>query len=69
MFIIWLLKQKMENLMFFAGDCNAQCQNWYANGDTNEKGLIIDDLTSSLDLNQLISEPTYLEENRNPHLY
>ena len=50
--------------MFFAG---AHFENWYTNGDTNEEGLNIDDLTSSLDLIQLISKPTNFEENRSPN--
>ena len=52
--------------MFFTGDFNAHCQNWYMLGDTNSEGVLIDDLTSSLDLNQLVSEPTHFEENNNP---
>ena len=52
--------------MFFGGDINAHCQSWYANGDTNEEGLIIDDLACSLGLKQLISEPINFEGNRNP---
>ena len=58
---------------FFVGDVNAHCHNWWSDGGTNEKGRQIDDLTSSLSLDQLIMEPTNFVLNKTPscrpHLY
>ena len=51
---------------FFVGDFNAHSQNWWPDGDTNEEGQQIDDLTSSLSLHQLIMEPTNFEPNKIP---
>ena len=45
--------------MFFTGDFNAHSQTWYPEGDTNAEGYLIDELFSSLNLNQIISEPTH----------
>ena len=60
------IKNENPYAMFFTGDFNAHCQNWYLSGDTNSEGLLIDDLTSSLNLDQLVSVPTHFEENNNP---
>ena len=39
---------------FFAGDFNAHSLCWWPNGDTNAKGLALDNLLTTLDLSQLI---------------
>ena len=51
---------------FYVGDFNAHCQNWWPGGDTNAEGLLLDELTSSLGLEQLISDPTNYEDGKNP---
>ena len=52
---------KKENLFtcFFTGDFNGHTQSWYPDGDTNQGGVVLDDLFNDLNLNQLISEPTH----------
>ena len=49
--------------MFFVGEFNAHSQIWYPEGDTNAEGYLIDELFSSLNLNQIISEPTHFFRN------
>ena len=51
---------------FYVGDFNAHSQNWWPYGNTNDEGILIDEMTSSLGLQQLISEPTNFELNKNP---
>ena len=48
--------------MFFTGDTNAHSQNWWPEGNTNHEGIAIENLSSALDLNQIIREPTNFEE-------
>ena len=45
--------------MFFVGDFNGHSQTWYPEGDTNAEGHLLDNLFSSLNLDQIISEPTH----------
>ena len=49
--------------MFFTGDFNAHCKSWYPEGDSNAEGFQLDNLFSSLNLSQLISEPTHFFRN------
>ena len=51
---------------FFVGDFNAHSLSWWPSGDTNAEGFALDNLLSTLDLSQLISEPTNFEENKSP---
>ena len=51
---------------FFAGDFNAHSLSWWPNGDTNAEGLALDNLLTTFDLSQLISEPTYFADNKSP---
>ena len=44
---------------FFAGDINGHTQAWYPEGDTNAEGAKLDELFSSLNLHQIIDEPTH----------
>ena len=44
--------------MFFTGDFNGHSQIWWPDGDTNPEGREIEDLFTSLNLSQVISEPT-----------
>ena len=44
---------------FFAGDVNGHTQAWYPEGDTNAEGSALDELFNSLNLSQIISEPTH----------
>ena len=51
--------------MFFTGDFNAHSQFWWSDGNTNLEGSDIEDLFTSLNLTQLISEPTNFEPGKN----
>ena len=48
---------------FYTGDFNAHSQLWWPDGDTNPQGMEIENLFTSLDLSQIISEPTNFEPN------
>ena len=52
--------------MFFTGDFNAHCLNWWSDGDSNHEGTAIDNAFSTLGLSQIIHEPTNFETNKNP---
>ena len=43
---------------FFAGDFNGHSQFWWADGDTIPEGMEIEEILSSLNLCQMISEPS-----------
>ena len=60
-----ILKEK-PYACFFTGDFNAHSANWWPNGVTNAEGFAIDELLSTLDLKQLIREPTNFEDNKSP---
>ena len=51
---------------FIAGGFNAHSLSWWPNGVTNTECLALDNLLTTLDLSQLISEPTNFEENKSP---
>ena len=53
-------KIKAENpfAMFFTGDFNGHSQLWWSDGDTTPEGRKIEELFTSLNLTQVISEPT-----------
>ena len=53
------IKNEKPYTMFFTGDFNGHTQAWYPDGDTNAEGTLLDDLFSTLNLTQLISEPTH----------
>ena len=61
-------KIKAENpfASFFTGDFNGHSQLWWPDGDTNPEGMEIENLLTSLNLSQLISEPTNFEPHKNP---
>ena len=61
-------KIKAENpfAMFFTGDFNGHSQFWWPDGDTNPEGREIEDLFTSLNLSQIISEPTNFEPGKRP---
>ena len=44
---------------FYTGDVNGHTQAWFPAGDTNDEGRILDELFTSLNLTQLIDEPTH----------
>ena len=62
------LKIKAENSFatFFTGDYNAHSQFWWPDGDTALEGMEMENLLTSLDLFQIVSEPTNFEANKNP---
>ena len=49
---------------FFTGDFNGHSQFWWPDGDTNAEGREIEDLFTSLNLSQIISEPTNFTPNK-----
>ena len=51
---------------FFTGDFNGHSQFWWPEGDTNAEGSEIEDLLTSLNLSQIISEPTNFTPNKRP---
>ena len=53
------IKNEKPFTMFFTGDFNGHSQAWYPEGDTNPEGVLLDNLFSDLNLNQIISEPTH----------
>ena len=53
------IKNEKPFAMFFTGDFNGHSQAWYPEGDTNPEGVLLDNLFSDLNLNQIISEPTH----------
>ena len=53
------LQSEKPYATIYAGDVNAHTQVWYPDGDTNAEGVKLDELFSSLNLNQLINEPTH----------
>ena len=53
------IQEENPYAMFFTGDVNGHTQAWYPEGDTNAEGAKLDELFSSLNLHQLISEPTH----------
>ena len=61
-------KLKAENpfAILFTGDFNGHSQFWWPDGDTNPEGKEIDNLFTSLNLTQIISEPTNFEPSKNP---
>ena len=51
---------------FFTGDFNGHSQFWWGDGDTTPEGKDIEELLSSLNLSQMISEPTNFTPGKNP---
>ena len=51
---------------FFTGDFNGHSQFCWHDGDTNAEGRDIEDLLVSLNLSQIISEPTNFTPNKRP---
>ena len=52
--------------VFFDVDFNAHSLSWWPNGDTNAEGLALDNLLTTLDPSQFMSEPTNFEDNKSP---
>ena len=61
-------KIKCENpdATFFIGDFNGHSQFWWSDGNTNADGREIEDLFTSLNLTQIISEPTNFQPGKRP---
>ena len=59
---------KAENpfAMYFTGDFNAHSKLWWPDGDSNPEGRELEDLFTSLNLTQIISEPTNFEPGKKP---
>ena len=52
--------------MFFTGDFNGHSQLWWTDGDSNSEGREMEELFNSINLSQIISEPTNFEPGKNP---
>ena len=52
--------------MFFAGDFNAHSKLWWSDGDTTPEGQELEDLFSTLNMTQIIQEPTNFTPNKRP---
>ncbi|MCH2406242.1 MAG: endonuclease/exonuclease/phosphatase family protein, partial [Nitrosopumilus sp.] len=61
-------KNSAENpyASFYTGDFNGHSQFWWKDGDTTSEGKEIDGLFTSLNLTQIISEPTNFQPGKNP---
>ena len=53
------IKDEKPYATFFSDDFNGHSQTWYPEGDTNAVGMLLDNLFSDLNLNQMITEPTH----------
>ena len=51
---------------YFTGDFNCHSQHWWPLGNTNAEGDEIDELTLSLGLTQVSSEPINFEPHKKP---
>ena len=60
------MKNETPCVSLFVGDLNCHCQQWWPLGDSNKDGIAMENLTSNLDLTQLITEPTNFQENSSP---
>ena len=60
------IKSEKPYASFFTGDFNAHSQMWWPEGDTNPEGHEIEDLFSSLNLSQIITEPTNFTPHKRP---
>jgi len=58
------IKKEKPYTTYFVGDFNGHSNLWWKDGDTNREGSEIEELTSSLGLYQLISEPTNIEPGK-----
>ena len=59
------IKSEKPYASFFTGDFNGHSKFWWPDGDTNVEGSEMEELFNSLNLTQLISEPT----NFTPHCH
>ena len=61
-------KIKAENpfAMYFTGDFNGHSQFWWPEGGSNLEGSKIEELFTSLNLTQIIADPTNFETGKNP---
>ena len=57
--MIQKIKKENPYAIFYTGDVNGHTQNWLPSGDTNEEGTKLNELFTSLNLSQLIEEPTH----------
>ena len=57
---------RIVNVHLHAELIAVDCQQWWSEGDSNKEGIAIDNLTSKLELSQLISEPTNFQEYSAP---
>ena len=52
--------------VFYTGDFNGHSELWWSKGNTTPEGKSIEELLTSLNLSQVISEPTNFTPNKNP---
>ena len=58
------IRKENPYAIFFTGDFNCHSQNWWPGSNTNAEGKEIEQLTLSLGLTQVISEPTNFEPHK-----
>ena len=52
------IKKEKPYATYFTGDFNGHSKLWWKDGDTNPEGREIEELTTSLELHQLIKTPS-----------
>ena len=60
------IRKEKPYAIFFSGDFNCHSQSWWPACNTNAEGKEIEQLTLSLGLTQIISEPTNFEPHKQP---
>ena len=60
------IQSENPHAVFFTGDFNGHSQFWWPDGDTNPEVKEIEELFSSLNLSQIISEPTNFTPGKKP---
>ena len=60
------IKKEKPFALYFTGDFNGHSNLWWKDGDTNNEGREIEELTSSLGLHQIIDDPANMETKKKP---
>ena len=62
------VKQFCSSFIVIHGDFNARSKSWWSEDLTTSEGLVIDSLTTTYGLNQLIADPTHLLPNSSSYI-
>ena len=57
------IKDTKPHCLIITGDFNCKSSKWWVDNNENAEGVELNELTDSLDLTQLIDEPTHFLEN------